>query len=271
MAVPESGTDLWEERTMQIGDERPVGMGSVPIRERKITSSVVLPALVVLLLWCIFLIERGFGLDLSRYGILPRTSKGLVGVIFSPFIHGDAEHLLNNSIPLLVLGSALMYFFPRVAGRVVLGSWIISGIWVWISARENYHIGASGAVYGIAAFLFTSGLLRRQRTLMGLSLLVVFLYGGLIWGVFPIVPRISWESHFWGAAAGVVMAFLYRSVPAAVQDPKPIIWEDDDDLGDSAATNAPPLSPDDTHHDGDVNGNSSWRTTDSWNQGGVQK
>lgn len=256
---------------MQAEGEQTMEGQDVAPRDRKVANSIVPPALVVLVLWSAFLLDGTYAFNLARWGILPRTLIGLRGVLFSPFIHGDMEHLLNNSIPILVLGSALLYFFPRLAGRVVLASWIISGTWVWISARDNYHIGASGVVYGIAAFLFTSGLLRKQRTLMGLSLLVVFLYGGLIWGVFPIVPRISWESHFWGAAAGVIMAFLYRNVPSAVRDPKPPIWDEEEDVPGADPANGPPVDQDPSSGDADVQGSRSWRSTDTWSNGGPEK
>lgn len=223
--------------------------------ERKLGTAAVLPAIAVLLLWCAFLLDQGLDLSLHRYGIFPRTLSGLVGIIASPFIHGDFEHVLNNSIPAFVLGWALMYFFPRLAGRVVIGSWLASGIWVWISARANYHIGASGVVYGLAAFLFTSGILRKQRMLMGLSLLVVFLYGSMLWGMFPLFPRISWESHFWGAAAGVAMAFLYRNVPSAVHDPREITWDDEEDE---------PPTGDEAAGEDDEQGARSWRSSNSW-------
>ncbi len=213
-------------------------------QRKRLLTAAILPAVVVMLLWAVFVVDRGFDLDLFRYGILPREVTGLLGVLFSPFLHGDVEHLFNNSIPVMVLGWGLMYFYPRIAGRVVLASWIISGIWVWISARGNYHIGASGVVYSLAAFLFFSGVLRRQRTLMALSLLVVFLYGSMIWGIFPIVPRMSWESHLWGGVAGTLMAFLYRHIPPAVQDPQLPVYDEDDvdeqDVQDSADPLLPP-------------------------------
>ncbi len=228
-----------------------------PVRERNLAVAAVPAAALVLMLWCIYFLDLTFELGLYRFGILPRELKGLLGIFTSPLIHGDFEHLLNNSIPLLVLGWALQYFFPQLTFRVFFGSWIVSGFWVWLSARGNYHIGASGVVYGLAAFLFTSGLLRKQRTQMGLSLLVVFLYGGLLWGMFPIIPRISWESHFWGAAAGVAMAFLYRKEESAVREPRPIVWEDDDDQEPDPAEPvqempaATPSAP-------------SWNSTDTW-------
>jgi membrane associated rhomboid family serine protease len=210
-------------------------------RKRMLTAAI-LPALALVVIWAVFLLDRVLELGLYRFGILPREWSGLAGVLFSPFLHGDVEHVFNNSIPLMVLGWGLMYFYPRVAGKVVLAAWLISGIWVWISARGNYHIGASGVVYGLAAFLFFSGVLRKQRTLMALSLLVVFLYGSMIWGIFPIVPRVSWESHLWGGVAGALMAWLYRGVPPAVQDPVPIVLDDDEDDDEDPAA-APRAMP----------------------------
>ncbi len=199
------------------------------VPRKRIGRSAILPALTVLVLWLVYLLDKGLGLELYRWGVLPRTLAGLPGIIFSPFIHGDLEHVFNNTVPVFLLGWSLIYFYPRKAGNVVLVSWLVSGIWVWISARGNYHIGASGVVYGLAAFLFFSGVLRKQRTLMALSLLVVFLYGSMVWGIFPIVPRISWESHLWGGVAGTFMAFLYRHVQPAVQDPPPPVYEEDDE------------------------------------------
>lgn len=226
-------------------------------RERKLATSAVLPGIVVLLLWCAYILDQGLDLSLYRFGIFPRTVKGLVGIITAPMVHGDLDHLLNNSIPAFVLGWALMYFFPHLAGRVVIGSWLVSGIWVWLSARANYHIGASGVVYGLAAFLFTSGILRKQRMLMGLSLLVVFLYGSMLWGMFPLFPRISWESHFWGAATGVAMAYMYRNIPSAVSDPREITWDEDDD---EPPTGEGPLQAEEE----DEQGARSWRSSHSW-------
>jgi len=213
------------------------GGAGVEVQRGRIGRSAILPALVLVLLWSVFLLDKGLGLDLYRWGVLPRSITGLAGVAFSPFIHGDIEHLFNNSVPLFLLGWALMYFYPRNAGPVVLVTWLVSGLWVWISARGNYHIGASGVVYGLAAFLFFSGVFRRQRTLMALSLLVVFLYGSMVWGIFPIVPRISWESHLWGGVAGTFMAWLYRAVPPAVQDPvrRPVEDEEEAEADTDAA------------------------------------
>lgn len=238
-----------------------------PLPQTRNRSAIALvpAAILVVILWCVYFLDVGLELDLFRFGIVPRSFVGLRGIVLSPFLHGDLEHLLNNSVPLLVLGWALYYFFPRVALPVAFGSWIVSGLWVWLSARTSYHIGASGVVYGLAAFLFTSGLLRKQRTLMGLSLLVVFLYGSLLWGMFPIFPRISWESHFWGAVAGVAMAFLYRNVPSAVRDPRPIVWEEDQEPTDEEGDGPQPPSPEPSPEP--------WHSTDTWtvNVPGMEK
>lgn len=240
MAAEGKGRGICHLGTMEAG----VGheMSGAEVQRKRIGRAAVLPALVVLVLWAVFMLDKGLELELYRWGVLPRSLEGLVGVICSPFIHGDVEHLFNNSVPVFLLGWALMYFYPRNAGPVVLVAWLVSGFWVWISARGNYHIGASGVVYGLAAFLFFSGVFRKQRTLMALSLLVVFLYGSMVWGIFPIVPRISWESHLWGGVAGLFMAWLYRHVPPAVQDPvRPTLEDEEEDEGQHVGDG--PLGP----------------------------
>lgn len=200
-----------------------------PKRPSRLITAALLPVLAVVLLWSVFLLDDAFGLGLRRWSIWPRHAEGLPGILFAPLLHADEGHVWNNSISVLLLGWALMYFYPRLAGKVVLWSWSVVGIAVWLTARPNHHLGASGVVYGMAAFLFVSGMLRGQRTLMAVSLLVVFLYGSMVWGVFPIVPHLSWESHAWGAAAGATLAYVHRRIPPAVQDPVVVFDEDDDE------------------------------------------
>jgi len=158
---------------------------------RRLVTALIPPVLVVSVLWIVFAFDRVYNLDLYRFGVYPREAKGLVGIVVSPFVHDDLEHLFNNSAPIMVLGWLLVYFYPKATGRVVLASWMLGGLWVWLTARDSYHIGASGIIYGMAAFLFFSGLLRRRIALMAVSLIVVFLYGSMVWGVLPIQPRIS--------------------------------------------------------------------------------
>lgn len=211
---------------------------SQPVIRHRALNALLLPFVGVVVLWAIWLLDAGLELHLGRYGLLPRTGRGLLGIVTAPLLHADLEHLFNNTTGLLMLGWCLMYFYPRVAGNVVLVSWLSSGMGAWLMGRASIHIGASGVIYGLAAFLFASGLLRKQRTLMALSLLVVFLYGSLIWGIFPIVERLSWESHLWGGIAGVALAYLHRSVPPAVSDPRPAFADDEEEENE----NAPPYA-----------------------------
>jgi membrane associated rhomboid family serine protease len=170
-----------------------------------------LPGLVLVgALWVVKWIEVKSEVSLADYGVFPRTLSGLKGVITSLFIHGDLKHLVSNSIPLLVLAGGLFYFYNSLAYRVIIGTYLLGGFWLWLGGRESYHIGASGLVYGLTTFLFFSGMLRRDIKLMALSMLVVFLYGGMVWGIFPLFVGVSWEAHLFGAIAGILFAFVYR-------------------------------------------------------------
>ncbi len=167
-----------------------------------------------LLFVCILLTIHGYSefyqIRLSHLGIYPREIKGLIGILSGVFIHGDWKHLFNNSVPLLVLGTALYYFYNSLANKVWIYSIIYSGILVWLGGRPAFHIGASGLVYALAAFLFFSGFIRKHRNLMALSMSVVFLYGGLVWGIFPSDEHISWEGHLFGALNGLIWAIYYK-------------------------------------------------------------
>ncbi len=180
---------------------------------KRIWRSLIFPVFFVVILWIVKLIELQFSLDFSDFGILPLHGKGLPGIILSPLIHGDLKHLMSNSVPLIVLGWGLFYFYRKVALQVFLLSWLFSGLWVWVFARENYHIGASTIVYALAAFHITSALIRREKHVLAFMLLVFFLYGSMIWGMFPdFFPRrnISWEGHLMGTVAGIILAVFYR-------------------------------------------------------------
>lgn len=173
-------------------------------------KSLLYPLVFVFILWTIKLVEAYYGLSFKTLGVLPQTLTGLIGIIFSPLIHSDFSHLISNSIPVLVLGSMLYYFYKPVAFRVFFLGWFILGFWLWIIGRDSYHIGASGLIYCMAAFLFVSGIIRKHTRLMAVSLIVIFLYGSIIWGVFPLAERMSWEGHLSGLVAGIVLAFFYK-------------------------------------------------------------
>jgi len=195
--------------------------------------SILLPFLFVLLLW---IVKFSFGESLTDYGIIPRTFSGLKGIFTTVFIHADINHLLSNTFPLLILGSGLMFFYRDVALKVFLLVWLMGGFWVWLFAREASHIGASGLIYGIASFLFFSGVLKKNRNLLAISLLTVFLYGGLAWGIFPVTDHISWEAHLAGALAGVLCAFAFRDEGPPKEEKK---WDDEDEDDENAEWKIP--------------------------------
>jgi membrane associated rhomboid family serine protease len=176
------------------------------------------------------IVEVGFNISLTHLGNYPMSLKGLQGILLMPFIHGSWDHLLANTVPFFILCTALFYFYQKISFRVLIGIWILSGIWVWFGGRPSWHIGASGIIYGLSSFIFVSGLVRRDNRLAALALIVTFLYGSLVWGVFPdFYPReknVSWEGHLGGAVAGIIMAIYYRK-----SGPKRKIysWELEDD------------------------------------------
>lgn len=178
--------------------------------KEKILSSLFYSSAFVILLWIIQVIQWAFDIDFTSLGILPRKLQGLKGIITSPLIHADFPHLISNSITLFILLFGLLYFYRSASVKVFSIIYIADGLLVWIFARQSFHIGASGVVYGLASFLFFSGVFRKDKRSVALSLLVVFLYGGMVWGVLPVKPEISFESHLFGALTGLICAFVFR-------------------------------------------------------------
>lgn len=185
-------------------------MDEEKLEKKKLLHSLKFPGGFVVLLWLIKLAEIGLEQDFSTGGIYPLETRGLLGILVGPLLHGDLGHLAANSIPLIVLGTGIFYFYAPISYRVFFFIYLTSGMMLWFGGRAGYHIGASGLVYGFAAFLFLSGILRKHVRLMAISLLVVFLYGGLVWGLLPVDPNVSWEGHLFGGIAGVAVAFLYK-------------------------------------------------------------
>lgn len=178
-----------------------------------IRNSLLVGLLFVVVIWAVRLVEWAFHIDLYYLGVFPLDVKGLPGIITAPLIHADFGHVGANSIPLFVSAALIWYFYRPVAWHVYVLIWITTGIWVWVFARPSFHIGASGILYGYISFLFFSGIFRKNLQLMAISLLMVFLYGGLFWGIFPDFfqdRHVSWESHLMGGLAGLVIAFFYR-------------------------------------------------------------
>jgi membrane associated rhomboid family serine protease len=179
---------------------------------KKLLLSMIIPGIFVFLMWLVKIVEILFETDFTGFGIYPLTARGLPGIIFSPFIHADFNHLFSNSLPLFFLSVALFYFYSEVAIKVFIWTYFLTGLLVWIAGRDAWHIGASGLVYGLASFLFFSGIIRRYFRLIALSLLIVFLYGSMVWGLFPgVYKNVSWESHMLGFFSGVVLAVWYKN------------------------------------------------------------
>ncbi len=158
-------------------------------------------------MWAFFAFENYFAIDLGFLGIYPRTLHGLIGILTAPMIHGSWVHISSNTLPLLFLGGALYYFYDKIATRVFLQCYLFTGIFVWLFGRSFYHIGASGVIYGLAFFLISFGVFRKDFRSLFISIVVVLIYGGIIYGIFPSQPGVSWESHLMGTIVGVTTAF----------------------------------------------------------------
>jgi membrane associated rhomboid family serine protease len=190
-----------------------------------LTVAVGLALGFVILLWLIHVMNWGMGLDPSPLGLRPREWTGLVGVFTAPLVHGDFAHLFANSVPLATVGAAMLFIYPRSTLWVLPAVYLGPGVLVWLFGRSSVHLGASGLVYGLVSYLFIAGLLRRDRRAIAVSLLVVFMYGSLAWGVLPIQPGVSWETHLSAAGIGVLLAFVLRKLD--VPPRKRYAWEDE--------------------------------------------
>ena len=176
----------------------------------KFRHSVLITLSFAAVLWGVKALEWAFAYDLSFLGIHPRTLNGALGIITAPLVHGDLLHLTSNTFPLIILGVGLFYFYDKIALEVILWIYFATGFWVWIAARDAYHIGASGLIYGVVSFLFFSGLFRKDIRSIAVSAAVLFLYRSMVYGIFPGDESISWESHLLGAIAGLFCAFYFR-------------------------------------------------------------
>ncbi|MCO5260139.1 MAG: rhomboid family intramembrane serine protease [Crocinitomicaceae bacterium] len=198
---------------MKLGKQHPFG---------STIEAVIYPLLLIVLLWAIQWMQTIIHYDFYKWGMLPRTVSGLKGIVFMPLLHSrhDIHHIINNSLALFVLLALLIYYYHDIAFKVFVLIWLLTGLLVWGYAVDKgvYHIGISGVIYGLVGFLFTSGVLRKYLPLQAISLLVVFAYGNLIWGILPVQPSVSWEGHFMGLVAGLILAFVFRS--QSIQAPK---------------------------------------------------
>lgn len=204
--------------------------------------AIKISLLLLAAIWLVFLVDAMLGLQLTRFGLRPGSISGLVGVVTAPLLHGNLQHVFSNSLPLFVALTATLYLYPNSSLRVIPVIWLGSGLLAWLFARPSLHVGASGLIYGLLAYVFLGGILRRDMRSVSVSLLVGFLYGSMIWGVLPIRLQMSWEMHSTGAVLGIVMAIVFRSwdrIPTVRYE-----WEDDDSV--------PEWYPDDDDDDFDL-------------------
>ncbi len=191
-------------------------------------NSLVIPFILSLLMVLTFVFEKGMEFDFSQGGIFPRDVSHIWGIFTFVFIHADWAHLSNNLLSFFILCTTLYYFYSPIATRILLLSYVLSGILLWVIGRPSFHVGASGLIYALAFFLFFSGLFRRYAPLIAISFIVVFIYGSIVWYIFPMEYErsISWEGHLSGAVVGVILAFVFRR-----QGPqKPVkVWDEEEE------------------------------------------
>lgn len=222
--------------------------------KQSVIAAVLWPILLVFLLWLVYWIEIKFRLDFTTFGVYPRQVKGLFGIMASPFIHSGIDHLYKNSIPILVLTASLFYFYKDIAWKSLVFGLIVSGFLTWLIGRSSYHIGASGMVYFLASFLFFKGVQSKNYRLIAVSLIVVFLYGSLVWGTLPGKPGISWEGHLSGFIAGLIFSFILKSTHfdslALLEKEQPVVEKEDEFLKQfDEQGNFRPLEPDDENEE----------------------
>ena len=193
---------------------------------KRLSQSILYSVLAISILWCLKSAEILFGWNLSFMGLVPLEPSGMLGIITAPLVHGSLEHIFNNTFAILILASVLYYGYPKSWWKVTILVWILSGVGVWLFARQANHIGASGLTHGLFFFLFVASIFRRDKSSVAIMMIAFLLYGGMTMTIFPREEGISFEYHFFGALAGVIAALIWRD-----SDPKPVLkryeWEDD--------------------------------------------
>jgi membrane associated rhomboid family serine protease len=180
------------------------------ITKKHFLESLRFPFFFVGLMWIVHIMKLMLGMSLAQFGVLPREIYGLKGIVTGPFIHGDIQHLISNSIPMLMLLTMIFVFYRKVAVKSFVVIYLLTGAAVWLFAHDAFHIGASGVVYGLVSFVFWSGVFRRNIKSIILSLIVIVLYSGYFYGILPNQTGISWESHLFGGLAGILVAYLFK-------------------------------------------------------------
>ena len=191
---------------------------------------ITLATLIMSTTWLVFIANLLFSLNWNQYGVHPKSIDGLLGILTFPFLHGSWEHLLSNTFPGIILLTGLFIFHPKTSLKSLPIMYLLSGGLLWFMGQTgSNHIGASGLVYALAFYLFTTGLRRGDRNSMALAFFIILWYGSMIWGIFPfsVEPGTSWEGHLAGAITGVLIGFLvYDYVPPT---PKLFLKEEDEE------------------------------------------
>ncbi len=190
------------------------------LKKRNLQNVIIWPLALLAIIWTVSLLGMFLPDYVLRlpYALVPRQISGLTGIITSPLLHSGWPHLLSNSLPFLSLTGLMVFFYPRLWKRVLPTLWIGTGLFVWVAGRSYdfetgstiSHIGASGVVYALAAFLAFSGIFRRDFRAVIVSLVVLFYYGGMVAGIVPGQEGISWESHLLGLVVGALAGWFYR-------------------------------------------------------------
>jgi len=194
---------------------------------RKATWSKAFKIALILIgiMWAVFILDFLFPfIEFKRYGIYPRQLSGLIGIFTSVFLHGSLSHIISNTLPILLAITALFGNYPKTAKKVFILSILLTGFLVWSFARSANHIGASGILYSLLAYIFISGFIKKDMQSIGISIVIAFLYGSLLFGIIPEKEGVSWESHLFGFFVGLYLAWLYRDKD------KPIykIWDEEE-------------------------------------------
>jgi membrane associated rhomboid family serine protease len=188
-------------------------------------SVIIYPLMLLFFEWLVFWYQVRVDYGIKAFGIRPQKLEGLFGIFTSPFLHGDINHLYNNSIPLFVLSLALFYFYNKIAWKVIFYGILLSGFLTWLIGSSGNHIGASGLIYVLVSFIFFKGIFAKYYRLVALSLMIIFLYGSMIWYVFPIKIGMSWEGHLGGLITGFIFALIFKK---QVAKPERYKWEQPD-------------------------------------------
>ena len=208
-----------------------------PQKDKKIAKhSLLFSSFLLFCFWLVLIVEKTLDLQFYRAGIYPLHLKGLPGILLAPFIHAGYKHLLANSFPFWILCLTLIYFYRKLGYLIFFLLYLMSGLLLWFCGREAWHIGCSGVIYGMASFLFFSGIFRSDARLLTIALIVAFLYGSLFWGLFPLDPSVSWEGHLWGAVSGLFLSLFYRGKGPRRTHYE---WENEDDQNENSGNDLP--------------------------------